>query len=94
MRNGGVKPEIDVFIFTLDYVIDFLVDNTSLYHEFSNFINDRPNFYDRFNIKAMEIFDLPMLPISESGVRVTKEYVLRPVIHYGELFAYDSFRQR
>jgi hypothetical protein len=48
----------------------------SRYHKFAASINERPNFYNIFNIKAMEIYDFSILLMSKSGVPVTKEYVL------------------
>jgi hypothetical protein len=74
--DGYVDPELDVLSFNLDSFIGHLVHDTSSFHDFVSFINERPIFYNILNIKAIEIFELSMLPMSESGVRVTKEHVI------------------
>jgi hypothetical protein len=83
--DGGIEPELDVLSFALDSFINYLVNDTSRYHEFATFINERPNFYNRFNIKPMDIYDLSMLSISKFGARVAKEYVL------GQLYSMESY---
>jgi hypothetical protein len=83
--DGGVDPEFDVLSFALDSFISYLVDETSHFHDFATFINERPNFYDRFDIKAIEVFELSMLPMSGSGVLVTKQYDL------SQLYSMDAY---
>jgi hypothetical protein len=51
-----------------------LVNDISRYHEFTHFVNDGSNFFNRFNSIAMELFTLSMLPSDESGVRVMEAY--------------------
>jgi hypothetical protein len=56
-----VEPTLEILAFALDSFIDALIDDTSHFHEFAHFINERPHLYDRLNSRAMELFDVLML---------------------------------
>jgi hypothetical protein len=78
-------PLSTFFPFFLDSFIDALVADTSRYHEFAHFSNEWPPFYDRFNSRAMALFEVTVLTVAESGVYITKEYVL------GKLYTMESY---
>jgi hypothetical protein len=75
----------DVLAFATDSFINALVDNTDRRHEFAHFINERVNFFDRYNQIALELFDLPIVPVEDSHAAVTEVYVL------SKLFDVDNY---
>jgi hypothetical protein len=66
----------DVLAFATNSFINALVDDTEPRHEFAHFINERVDFFDRYNQIALELFDLSILPVEDSHVALTEVYVL------------------
>jgi hypothetical protein len=56
MMGLDTQNDIDVLSFAMDSFIDALIDDTSRWHKFAHFINNRSNFYDKYNSIAMELF--------------------------------------
>jgi hypothetical protein len=66
----------DILAFATDAFINTLVDDTNRRHELAHFINERANFFLRYNQIALELFDLLMVPVEDSHVAVTEVYAL------------------
>jgi hypothetical protein len=66
----------DVLAFATDTFINALVDDTDQRHEFAHFINERVNFFDRYNQIALKLFDLSIMPVEDSHVALTEVYAL------------------
>jgi hypothetical protein len=77
---------IDVMSFAMDSFIDALVAGTSQWQKFDHFLNDRPNFYEKYNsimMELMELIPVPMLPREKSGVHATDADVLSKLFNMG-----------
>jgi hypothetical protein len=66
----------DVLAFAIDSFMNALVDDTDWRHEFAHFINERVNFFDRYNQISLELLDLSIVPVKDSHVAVTEVYAL------------------
>jgi hypothetical protein len=66
----------DVLAFAIDSFINTLVNDTDRRHELAHFINERVNFFDRYNQIALELFDLSIVPVEDSPVAVIEVYAL------------------
>jgi hypothetical protein len=66
----------DVLAFATDSFINALVDDTDQRHEFAHFMNERVNFFDRYNQIALELFDLSIVQVEDSHVALTEVYAL------------------
>jgi hypothetical protein len=75
----------DVLAFATDSCINALVYDTDPRHEFAHFINERVNFFNRYNQIALELFDLSIVPVEDSHVSVTEVYAL------SKLFDMDNY---
>jgi hypothetical protein len=74
----------DVLVFVTDAIINPLVDDTDRRHELAHFINERVNFFDRYNQIALKLFDMSMAPVEKSPVAVTEVYA------FSKLFDMDN----
>jgi hypothetical protein len=66
----------DILAFATDSFINALVGDTDPRHEFAHFINERVNFFDRYNQIALNFFDLSIVQVEDSHVAVTDVYAL------------------
>jgi hypothetical protein len=69
--------------FAIDSFINALVDDTNPHHDFAHFINERVNFFDRYNQIALELFDLSIVPVEDSHVDVMEVYALSKFLDKG-----------
>jgi hypothetical protein len=87
--SGVDKPneidEIHVPSFAMESFIEAIFDDSSQYYDIAHFVNNRSNFFDRYNFIVMELFALYMPPSDESGVYVREAYVLE------KLFDQDNY---
>jgi hypothetical protein len=86
------KTKVNTFPVVFDFLafatvvfINALVDDTDRRHELAHFINERANFFDRYNQIALELFDLSMVPVEDSHVAVTEVYA------FLKLFDMDNY---